>query len=142
MRPMPFTDATSLLSAHPASLAEELARRLVDAGVEARLEVEPMRPQRRSEPPAGYIEAERAWGSQRMAARGGYGSGNRIQIYVAERDLERARIVESRFIREQLPDVPEGFDPENLAPDACPACGTRLPEEAQTCPECELTFQR
>jgi hypothetical protein len=140
MPAMPLREQTSLLSAHPPSLAEELARRLVDAGVEVRLEVESARPVRRAEPPAGYVEAERAWGSQRMAARGGYGSGTRVQIYVAEADLARARSVESRFIREQVPDVPANFDPDNLAPDRCPACDAQLPEEAQVCPECDLAF--
>jgi hypothetical protein len=142
MAAMPFIEPTSLLSVHPPSLAEELARRLVDAGIDARLEVESARPVRRTEPPAGYLESEHTWGSQRMAARGGYGSGSRIQIYVSERDLERARSVESRFIREQVPDVPEDFDPQNLAPDRCPACDAQLPEEIQVCPECELAFHR
>ncbi len=80
-----------LLSAHPPALAEELARLLVEAGVEVRLAAEPARPVRREEPPSGYIEGERAWGSQRMAARGGFGIGGRVQIYVAERDLARAQ---------------------------------------------------
>lgn len=142
MRAMPFTTEDQLLSAHPPALAQELANRLVDAGVEVRLAAEPARPVRNEDPPTGYVEGERAWGSQRMAARGGYGIGGRVQIYVAERDLERARSVESRFIREMVPDVPEDFDPENLAPDRCPACGEQLPEEAQTCTECGLAFHR
>ena len=141
MRAMPFTE-DQLLSTHPPALAQELARRLVDAGVEVRLAAEPARPVRRADPPSGHVEGERAWGSQRMAARGGYGIGGRVQIYVAERDLARARSVESRFIREQVPDVPEDFDPENLPADRCPACQAQLPEEAQTCTECGLAFHR
>ena len=78
----------------------------------------------------------------KMAARGGYGTGGRVQIFVAQADLARARSVESRFIREQVPDVPEDFDPDNLASDRCPACDAQLPAEAQACPECELTFHR
>ena len=141
MRAMPSTD-DELLSAHPPALAEELARRLHEAGIELRLDVEPARPARREEPPAGYVEAERAWGSQKMAARGGYGSGGRVRIWVAAADLARARSVESRFIREQVPDVPEGFDPDQLPSDRCPACDAQLPPDAQTCPECELAFHR
>jgi hypothetical protein len=139
---MPYPELTSLLSAHPPALADELARRLVEAGVEVHLQPEPARPARREEPPAGYLEGERAWGSQKMAARGGYGSGGRVQIYVAEADLARARSVESRFIREHVPDVPEDFDPDNLPSDRCPACDAQLPAEARVCPECELTFHR
>jgi hypothetical protein len=141
MRAMPFRD-DELLSAHTPPLAEELARRLDEAGIEVRLAVEPARRAPREEPPAGYLEAERAWGSQRMAARGGYGSGGRVQIYVAATDLARARSVESRFIREHVPDLPEGFDPDQLPSDRCPACDAQLPPEAQTCPECELAFHR
>jgi hypothetical protein len=142
MRAMPISEPASLLSAHPPALAEELARRLVDAGIEVHLQAEPARPVRREEPAAGYVEAERAWGSQRMAARGGYGSGGRVQIFVADADLQRARSVESRLIREQVPDLPEGFDPDNLPADRCPACDAQLPEQAQVCPECELAFHR
>ena len=142
MPAMPFTEPASLLSAHSPALAEELARRLVDAGVEVRLEAESARPIQRQETPAGYVEGERLSGSQRMAARGGYGIGGRVQVYVAERDLTRARSVEARFIREQVPDVPADFDPDNLASDRCPACQAQLPEESQSCPECGLAFHR
>ena len=102
-------------------LARELADRLADGGIDVRLAPEPRAPS--------------------ASARGGYaGRTGRLVVLVPEPDLERARSIESRLVRESVPDLPEDFDPEAQAEGQCPACQTPLPEQAAECAECGLCF--
>jgi len=113
-----------LIGVHPPDLAEQIVQRLSDGGVLVHLQEE-------------GAKADR----NRAAARGGVGRGGRVQIYVRPEDFDQARRIESRFMRELMPDLPEDFDPENLDPNACPACETELPRgTVGECPECGLAL--
>jgi hypothetical protein len=73
----------------------------------------------------------------RMQGRGGIGQFTGLYVFVHPQDLERAREIEQRQLRETLPDLPEDGA---VAPDGCPACGAPLTEGAAECAECGLAF--
>jgi ssDNA-binding Zn-finger/Zn-ribbon topoisomerase 1 len=61
-------------------------------------------------------------------------------VYVRAQDVEKAREIDTAFMKSQIPDLPD--DHELAAPDAegCPACGETLAPDASECPECGLAL--
>ena len=51
-----------------------------------------------------------------------------------------AREVDAEVLREQMPDIPDGFDPGALDTDRCPACQEPVPEGANECGACGLAL--
>jgi len=101
--------------------ARELAGRLEERGVELSLSPRPL-PGIETAPP-------------RVPVRRG-----RVFAYVRRQDLETAQRLQSELIRESLPDLPDGFDPDRLAPEQCPACGSLLSDLGAECTECGLAL--
>ena len=130
----PDTGSMQVLAAYPTHMARELAERLTASGIPAALRPQPLGRGTRGTPSPGD-------GTPRVAARGGYGANVRLDVLVAVDDLERARQIESRFVRDQVPDLPEGFDPDAQPDDRCPACQAPLdPPDIDACPDCGLSF--
>jgi len=130
----PFDEAFEKLASYPPRMAEELAHRLLDAGVAAQLRPDPL-----GQGGAGRRQiSDPTSGAPRVASRGGYGASIQIHVYVPAPQLTEARAVESRFVCENVPDLPDGFDPQRLAADRCPACETPIGGDANECPECGL----
>ncbi len=61
-------------------------------------------------------------------------------LYVRERDLERALLVDRAVMKELMPDLPEDFDPSALDTSRCPACSEPVLEGMDECPECGLAL--
>jgi hypothetical protein len=61
-------------------------------------------------------------------------------LYVRPGDVERARRIDERLLREQLPDLPEGADTGWSEAEGCPACGAAVDAQATECPDCGLGF--
>ncbi len=65
-------------------------------------------------------------------------------VFVRAEDLDAAREIDSGFMRYQMPDLPEDYDPatptEEAAPsdDVCPACGDPVATGDSECPGCGL----
>jgi hypothetical protein len=74
----------------------------------------------------------------RIRGSGGVGQFSGLYVFVHQNDLDRAREIEQRQLRESLPDLPE----DGAARDegACPACGEPLAESAAECGSCGLEF--
>ena len=51
--------------------------------------------------------------------------------------MARAREIDARIEREQIPDVPGDVAAEEGA-EGCPACGHALAPDAEECPDCGL----
>lgn len=67
-------------------------------------------------------------------------SGTACGLFVMERDVARAREVDARIQREQIPDLPE-VDASGEAGEAgegCPACGHEIGPDDAECPDCGL----
>jgi hypothetical protein len=75
----------------------------------------------------------------RIRGSGGIGQFAGIYVFVHRDDLEHAREIEQRQLRETLPDLPPE-DEAPASPDGCPACGERLAEDAAECEACGLVF--
>jgi hypothetical protein len=65
-------------------------------------------------------------------------SGSACGLFVREADVARAREIDARVQREQIPDLP-GAEAE-AGEDACPACGHPTPVDASECADCGLSF--
>jgi hypothetical protein len=75
---------------------------------------------------------------ERHGARSGL-SGAACGLFVREADVARAREVDARVQRDQIPDLPD----EGVADDAddtCPACGHALGASDSECPDCGLAL--
>lgn len=114
-------------------------------------------------PPAAELEVVRSasvgWStglSERLSAAGiahrieageapATGGPSVFGVFVRAEDLDAAREIDAGFMRTQMPDLPEGFDPASLteedaapAADTCPACGDPVAEAVSECPGCGL----
>jgi len=67
-------------------------------------------------------------------------SGTACGLFVLERDVARAREVDARVQREQIPDLPAEQAPGGAANvgEGCPACGHALGASDAECPDCGL----
>lgn len=79
---------------------------------------------------------------QRHGVRSGV-AGSACGLFVRSADLDRAREIDARVQREQIPDLPGAGESEAGAADArgeeaCPACGHPAPADAPECPDCGL----
>jgi hypothetical protein len=61
-------------------------------------------------------------------------------VYVRSEDLAAASEIDLRTLREEIPDLPEGFEMAEGAEDACPACGEPVDVGAPECPGCGLAL--
>jgi hypothetical protein len=73
---------------------------------------------------------------QAHGARSGL-SGTACGLFVMERDVARAREVDARIQREQIPDLPE-VEASGEAGEGCPACGHAIGPDDAECPDCGL----
>ena len=76
--------------------------------------------------------------ASRIDAYEGTGGG-RLAIYVREEELQAAARAVEAHRAEHLHDAPEPGALGEALHD-CPACGSRLPEDAAECPDCGLPF--
>jgi len=76
----------------------------------------------------------------RVVGRGRPGSLAGVNVFVRSDDHARALEIQQRLVRESLPDLPPDYAPEGAHSDGCPACGTELAPDAQSCAECGLEF--
>lgn len=116
---LPPAEELVMIRAETATWIEGLGRRLEAAEIPFRIEVVPQ-------------PASRA-------------RGQAFALFVLPEDEERARQIDAKHLRTQLPDLPDAE--EGAVPgtgdgeEACPACGTGLPTDASECPECGLCFE-
>jgi RNA polymerase subunit RPABC4/transcription elongation factor Spt4 len=115
-RPLPADEDLELLGIGEARNLQALAQLLQEHGIPCQIDAHP---------------------------RGGSITGGarfqtvRLGLYVGRADLVEARAVANRFAG--MPSDAEGG--ESLSdPNACPACGEPLPENAATCASCGLEF--
>ena len=73
---------------------------------------------------------------EQHGARSGL-SGTACGLFVREADLARAREIDARVEREQIPDLPVD-SASAVAEDGCPACGQPLAPDDRECPDCGL----
>ena len=69
--------------------------------------------------------------------QGSHGTQASVQVHVPNALADEASQIQSRVFAEQLPDLPEGYEPRADASDRCPACGARI-SDAPECPGCGL----
>jgi len=74
---------------------------------------------------------------ERYGARSGL-SGTACGLFVLERDVARAREIDARVQREQIPDLPDEDAAGEGADGGCPACGHALSASDSECPDCGL----
>jgi predicted amidophosphoribosyltransferase len=60
----------------------------------------------------------------------------RVVLVVPKDDIEAAALVLGSKFKEMVEE--EGMETPDLKYENCPACGTRVPEDAEECPECGL----
>lgn len=74
------------------------------------------------------------------AENAGSADALRFGVFIRGEDREAALAVDAEVLREQLPDLPEGFDPGALQEGGCPACGAAVGTDERECPECGLAL--
>jgi hypothetical protein len=117
----PAKDLVCLRTGTPYEL-EALAEALANEGISSR------------------IDGAAADGSIPNPRRRSFGLGASVGIFVREEDVERSAPIVQEFLADSL-GQPLGDGPAvGSELDACPACVTPLPPDAERCAECGLEF--
>jgi len=119
--PVELPPASSLVRVRSAALSwsRGYARRLEEAGIPHRIELEP---------DAGVTTAAR--------------HGERVcSVYVRAEDVAAATLLDAAHLRSQIPDVPDDFGVTDAGEDTCPACGEPADLAAAECASCGLAFR-
>ncbi len=74
------------------------------------------------------------------AENAGSGDHLRFGVFVRAEDREAALRADAHVLREQLPDLPDGFDPGAVQEGGCPACGAPVGTDERECSECGLAL--
>ena len=61
-------------------------------------------------------------------------------VFVLPDDAKAAAGIDASHTEQQIPDIPEDFDPTAGDPNACPACGELISDTATECPSCGLAL--
>ena len=112
---LPDVSQLVLIRAEGPAWVEALADALREAGIPSRVEI---------------IDPER------HGIRSGV-TGSACGLFVREADAARAREIDARVQRAQIPDLPGEAADEA---EGCPACGHAAPPDASECPDCGLFF--
>lgn len=113
---LPPASELVLIRAEGPAWIEALAQALREADVPSRVEI---------------IDPEK------HGARSGV-SGSACGLFVLERDVAKAREIDARVQREQIPDLPSDDAASDGGEEGCPACGHALGPDDAECPDCGL----